>query len=119
MPKSKQPRVFKRAGLHRLECLDCDGYAYATVAELERVGLPACGCGVRYLPARAELAALLGVECPAFAEYRAECERVARGQAPHVARRGATLSQPETVALERVELRRRASARARRLAAIA
>lgn len=118
----RKTAAFKRAGLHRLECDDCDGYAYATVAELERVGLPACGCGARYAPARLELALLLGAErAPAVAEYRAELESVARGQAPHCgsSARAAKLRAPEVIALERVESRRRSSARARRLRAIA
>ena|SRR5215216_7782300 len=72
---------FKRSGLHRLECLNCEGYAYATVSCLERFGLPSCGCGAQLVPDRIELAELLDVECPARDEYVAELNKIAHGQA--------------------------------------
>lgn len=54
--------TFKRSGLHRLECQECPGYVYATVAMLETHGLPSCPCGGRMVPSELELAALLGVD---------------------------------------------------------
>jgi hypothetical protein len=54
--------AFKRSGLHRLECVDCPGYVYATVAMLETHGLPSCPCGGRMVPSELELAALLSVD---------------------------------------------------------
>ena len=68
-------RPFKRAGLHPLDCTNatCDGYVYATVAQLEALGLPACPCGSPYAPREVELAELLEVEdCAAVDEYRRE-----------------------------------------------
>lgn len=109
--------AFKRSGLHRLECESCAGYAYGTVACLERYGLPACGCGARLLPARVELAMLLGVDCLAVAEYQHELSSVMHGQAPH-GQRARELRPAELVAAERVEQRRRERARASRLGAL-
>jgi hypothetical protein len=100
--------AFKRSGLHKLEC-DCGAYVYATVAMLERHGLPACPCGSRFLPDRVELAELLGVDCPAVTEYRAELSSVMHGQASHGIR-GRKLRPAELVAFERVERRRRGRA---------
>lgn len=111
---------FKRAGLHKLECVDCDAYCYSAVAQLERHGLPRCGgCGERFAPERLELAALLGLEdAPAVVEYRRELSRVLHGQASHGIR-GRELRPAETIALERVERRRSEAARDRRLDALA
>ena len=110
--------AFKRSGLHRLECERCPGYVYATVANLERHGLPACACGGRLVPDRVELAWLLNVtDCPAIAEYRAEVSSVMHGQAPH-GQRGRELRPAELVASERVERRRVDRARSNRLAAL-
>lgn len=118
MPTKTTPRPFKRSGLHKLEC-DCGGYVYATVAQLERYGLPSCGCGERLLPERLELAALLGLEdAPAVAEYRRELSSVLHGQASH-GRRGRELRPAETIAAERVERRRSNAARERRISALA
>jgi hypothetical protein len=108
--------AFKRAGLHKLEC-DCGAYVYATVAMLERHGLPACPCGSRFLPDRVELAELLGVDCPAVAEYQAELSSVMRGQASHGIR-GRKLRPAEQLAAERVEQRRRDRALSNRLQAL-
>jgi hypothetical protein len=108
--------AFRRAGLHKLEC-DCGAYVYATVAMLERHGLPACPCGARFMPDRVELAELLGVDCPAVAEYHAELSSVMHGQASH-GLRGRKLRPAELVAFERVEQRRRERALTNRLAAL-
>lgn len=76
-------KPFSRKGLHRLECLDCPGYAYGTVACLEAVGLPSCACGGRLVPERLELALMLGVEdAPIVAEYMARTARKESGQYP-------------------------------------
>lgn len=75
--------TFKRSGLHRLECQDCPGYAYLTVACLETVGLPSCACGGRLVPERLELALMLGVQdAPIVAEYMARTARKERAQYP-------------------------------------
>ena len=109
---------FKRSGLHRLECRGCEAYTYSTVACLERHGLPACGCGERFLPGRVELAALLGLDdAPAMVEYQRELSRVMHGQASH-GRRGRVLRDPSSIAAERVEKRRREVARSNRLNAL-
>lgn len=104
------PARFKRAGLHRLECPMCPGYAYGTVANLELVGLPVCSCGETLQPTELELALILDArESRPFVEYERECNRVAKGQAPHYAR-GRELRSPEEVAAERVEANRVAAA---------
>ena len=108
--------TFKRSGLHRLECDGCGGYVYAPVAQIERAGLPCCGCGARFLPDRVELAELLDVDCPARDEYHRELNRVSHGQAPH-GRRGRVLRSAELIAYERVEQRRRDRARSNRIEA--
>jgi hypothetical protein len=77
------PGQFKRSGLHKLKCpaATCDGYVYATVAQLEAHGLPSCPCGAMYVPAEVELAELLGLEdCAAIREYEAEVSSIMRGQ---------------------------------------
>jgi hypothetical protein len=123
MPRKSTPRPFTRRGLHRLECPECPGYTYSTVAALEAIGLPSCGCGARFQPERLELAALLGVEdAPAVEEYRRELQSAGHGQAwaSGCGRRDTSeWRTPETIAAERVEQRRREVARKRRLAAIA
>jgi hypothetical protein len=58
-------KPFSRKGLHRVTCDDCAGFLYATIAELETRGLPACWCGQRMRPERYELALALGVDHPA------------------------------------------------------
>lgn len=108
--------AFKRSGLHRLEC-DCGSYVYATVAMLERAGLPQCACGERLLPDRVELAELLDVDCPARDEYRAELSSVMHGQTSHGIR-GRKLRPAELIAADRVEKRRRDRARSNRLGAL-
>jgi hypothetical protein len=111
-------KAFKRAGLHRLECQVCDGYMYATVAQLEAKGLPACWCGETLQPTELELAMLLEADdARPMVEYRRECNSVAKGQASH-GQRGRVLRSPEMVAAERVESSRRTSARQRRLSAL-
>lgn len=112
-----KPRTFKRSGLHKLECPDCAGYVYATVAQLETHGMPACPCGAVYVPDELELAGLLGIDAPSVAEYQRECDRIAHGQTSHGIR-GRELRSVESIALERIAVRRRESARARRIAAI-
>ena len=108
--------AFKRSGLHKLEC-DCGAYVYATVAMLQRHGLPACPCGSRFLPDRVELAELLGVDCPAVAEYHRELTSVMHGQASH-GMRGRKLRPAESIAADRVEQRRRERALSDRLSAL-
>lgn len=110
-------KPFSRKGLHRLECPECPGYTYSTVANLETVGLPSCKCGSTFEPERLELAELLGVESPAVIAYRLECQSIAHGQASH-GQRGRQLRPVELVAAERVESRRRSEARNRRLSAL-
>jgi hypothetical protein len=109
-------RPFKRAGLHKLEC-GCGGYVYATVAQLEARGLPCCPCGAVYIPDELELSILLGVDSPAVAEYEAECQSIAHGQASH-GMRGRELRPVESIAAERVSARRRERARSNRLGAL-
>lgn len=75
-------KTFKRSGLHRLECQNCPGYAYLTVACLETVGLPVCACGGRLVPERLELALMLGVDAPIVAEYQRRTARKESGQYP-------------------------------------
>lgn len=94
-------RPFTREGLHRLEC-ECGAYVYATVAMLERYGLPSCPCGERLTPARRELAELLGVSCPAITEFE-----TARA-----------LGMNDRDAAKWVEAQRRERARRRRMEAI-
>jgi hypothetical protein len=98
------PRPFKRAGLHRLECPDCGCYGYYTVAMLEDAGCPDCwrpDCGGQLAPDELELAMLLGVDSPAVAEYELECQSIA-----------------QSIAAERVSVRRRERARSNRLSAL-
>jgi hypothetical protein len=109
---------FTRKGLHRLECPMCDGFAYATVATLERRGLPPCWCGEVLQPTELELAMMLdAVDSRPMVDYLRECNRVAKGQQPHV-RQGRDCRAPELVAAERVEVERRELARARRRAGL-
>lgn len=109
-------RTFKRSGLHKLEC-PCGAYVYATVAMLERHGLPACPCGERFQPEHAELAGLLGVDCDALDEYRRELSSILHGQAAHV-QRGRAVQPAEHLAAQRVEARRRDRAYRNRLMAL-
>jgi hypothetical protein len=115
--KGTAQRPFKRTGLHKMECRDCGNYAYSAVAALERFGLPMCHCGSELLPDELELAVLLGVDSPAVAEYEAECQSIAHGQASH-GMRGRELRPVESIAAERVSARRRERARSNRLQAI-
>jgi hypothetical protein len=115
---------FKRAGLHKLTCPECPGYAYVTVAMLETIGYPVCPCGRDLEPERLELALLLGRDdLPIVRAYADKCSSVAHGQA-HTGRDASTLESPEFRALygnDRepglLELQRR-DARARRLSAL-
>lgn len=107
-----------RRGLHRLEC-GCGGYVYATVSALERFGLPSCPCGERFEPERVDVAMILGLEdCAAVLEFRREASSVMHGQAPRAIRYGGAVRDPELVAAERVEKRRRERARSNRLGAL-
>lgn len=115
------PGSFKRAGLHPLDCPSaaCQGYVYATVAQLQALGLPCCPCGTVYVPREVELAEMLGLEdCAAVDEYRREMESVWRGQESHASRLDRTLRDPHTVAMERITSRRRSDARKRRVSAL-
>lgn len=95
------PPAFTRKGLHRLEC-ECGAYVYAVVANLEEHGIPSCSCGERFVPARRELAGLLGVSCPAITEHET----------------AKALGMDDAQATRWVEQRRRDRAKARRLAAL-
>jgi hypothetical protein len=113
--------AFKRAGLHPLDCpsATCHGYVYATVAQLEALGLPCCPCGTAYVPREVELAELLGLEdCAAVDEYRREIESVWHGQEAHASRLGRTLRDPHELAMSRIVKRRRDDARRRRVSAL-
>lgn len=114
---AKQHSTFSRRGLHKLECAGCESYVYATVASLERHGIPSCACGAEYVPDRLELAGLLGVQAPVLDEYRRELSSVLHGQASH-GQRGRRLRPAEEVAAQRVESRRRDRARSNRLGAL-
>lgn len=114
-------RPFKRSGLHRLDCgaTLCGGYVYATVAQLESLGIPACPCGTRYVPIEVELADLLGLDdCHAIDEYRREIESIWQGQESHARRLDRTLRDPHTVAMTRIVKRRSEDARKRRVSAL-
>lgn len=81
--------AFKRSGLHRLECQDCPGYVYATVAALEAHGLPRCGCGAGYWPARPELSMLLGLDdCPHVVKFMDRLSGFEQGQHSTYVRKG-------------------------------
>lgn len=101
MASMNRTAEFSREGLHRLEC-ECAAYIYATVAMLERHGLPVCPCGKLFEPARRELARLLGVSCRAIVEFET----------------AKALGMNDREAAEWVEARRREMARQRRMAAI-
>jgi hypothetical protein len=128
--KSDAPRPFTRQGLHRLECQDCPGYAYLTVACLESVGLPSCACGGRLMPERLELSILLGVD---DGSRREEIERLALDKrmsqerslgrrmsraAIEEARLRGTINDMDASALEQIRAHEREAARVRRLAAL-
>jgi hypothetical protein len=91
---------FSRKGLHKLECAGCDGYAYYTIATLERRGLPRCGwCEETMQPTVLELALEIGADdAPVMQAYRAKVNSVAKGQASHYSK-GADLESPEFRAL--------------------
>lgn len=114
--------TFKRSGLHRLECEACDGYGYHTVANLEKHGLPSCGCGSRMVPERLELALLLGVDdAPVVREWRWLTDRKERAQMP-AAKRPCQVSENLASMAERaaneIIADQRKTSRRRRLAAI-
>lgn len=100
-------KAFTRKGLHRLECRMCDGFAYATVRQLESRGLPPCWCGEKLQPTELELALILdATDSRPMIAYMRECNSVAKGQASH-GRAGRVLKRtPEQVAAERVESER-------------
>jgi hypothetical protein len=113
--------TFKRAGLHPLDCpsATCSGYVYATVAQLEALGLPCCPCGTAYVPREVELAEMLELEdCAAVDEYRREVESIWHGQESHGHRLGAKLRDPHELAMSRIVKRRRDDARRRRVSAL-
>lgn len=121
MAANRKPQPFKRAGLHPLDCgaATCGGYVYATVAQLEALGLPACPCGASYVPREVELAELLGLEdCAAVDEYRREVESIWHGQESHAHRLDRKLREPHDLAMARIVKRRREDARRRRVSAL-
>lgn len=67
--KRKTPKPFTRKGLHRLECsgLKCDGFAYLTIARLERNlkehgRLLVCACGEEMRAESIDLVFALGLD---------------------------------------------------------
>jgi hypothetical protein len=63
-------RPFSRKGLHRIEC-ECGHYLYTTVAAVETFGLPTCPCGRQFVPARRELATIIGAtSAPCLVEFQ-------------------------------------------------
>jgi hypothetical protein len=126
------PRPFKREGMHRLNCsaLECPGYMYGTVANLETMlatfgRLPACACGESFECERLELAAALGLEHPAEEALRRVQDHKERAQLRRIGRNGelerrmaGTLNNMAAVALDELRRDERAAARARRLAAL-
>jgi hypothetical protein len=109
--------AFKRSGLHRLECC-CGSYVYATVAQLERVGLPCCACGEPFEPERFELGLLLGVDCQAVRDYHERIYRFELGQKGSKKKGSEHLASPEQEVASEFSAAYRSTARARRLAAI-
>lgn len=119
---SKAKPTWKRSGLHRLECVNCPGYVYATVAMLETHGLPSCPCGGRLVPERLELALLLGVQdAPIVADYRARTAAKERAQMPAAKRpcqASESLNDMGARAAAEIQLEQRLQSRQRRMAAI-
>ena len=113
-------KPFTRKGLHRLECAMCDGFAYATISQLETRGLPPCWCGDTLQPDRLELAMHLDANASRpMRDYQAACNSAAKGQAAH-GRAGRVLKRtPEEIAAERVQDARSAAVKARRVASAA
>jgi hypothetical protein len=115
------PATFKRSGLHRLNCTrnPCPGYVYATVAQLETLGLPSCACGGSFTPERLELAALL--DMPGAAEaLAASVDRKLRAQHRGYTPSKRTASYAELSARALAEIRAddAATARRRRVSAL-
>jgi hypothetical protein len=76
--------TFTRKGLHKLECAQCDGFGYFTIATLEARGLPRCGwCEAETMqPTVLELALELDAQdAPVMQAYLAKVNSVAKGQA--------------------------------------
>jgi hypothetical protein len=126
MSKRDASAPFKRGGVHRLNCVSCDGYLYATVAQLEARGTPACWCGEQMEPTRIELAMILGIDdAPAVRELADRTEDKERAQLRSVGRGGemlkrfaGTLNDMSAVALEEIRAEQRAQARERRLSGL-
>lgn len=115
---AKRESTFSRRGLHKLECAGCDAYVYATVASLERHGVPVCACGAPYEPERHELAIVLGLDDAAVVrEYRERLSGFLEGQKGHVNKRH-NCQDPEAAITAEFETRRRARARSNRLGAL-
>jgi hypothetical protein len=121
MRNDRTASTFKRAGLHKLECPNCPGYAYSTVANLESVGFPCCACGERMQPERLELALMLGVDSPIVAEYQRRTDRKLRAQMPAAKRPGQlsdSLADMGLKAAMEIVAEQRLQSRQRRIAAI-
>jgi hypothetical protein len=117
---------FKRGGLHKVECPGCGAFAYTTVPQLERHGLPVCRCGEDFVPDELEVAFLLGLEdAPVVEEWRrrtrnselAQCRAVGweRAAERHAA---GTLAPMDVKHADEMRQERRLMARKRRLAAL-
>jgi hypothetical protein len=118
--------TFKRGGLHKLACPTCPGYGYATVANLETVGLPVCACGETFQPERLEVALLLGLDdAPVVMALRQRTDDKERSQLRSLRRNGemvrrlaGTLNDMSAKALEEIRSEQREQARTRRLNAL-
>ena len=112
-----------RQGLKRLECPEgCGPILYATLAQLERYGLPNGPCGHRMVPEDLEVAAHILdrselASPPAWREFEREASSILHGQASHV-QRGRDVMPAETLAAQRVRDATRAVAHARRISGL-
>jgi hypothetical protein len=86
-------------------------------------GFPACACGAPLWPVELEDVLEFGpAEHPLMWGYARELDKVARGQAPHVASfrgAGSELRAPHDIVTERIRREARAAAERRRLEALA
>jgi hypothetical protein len=123
--------TFRRSGLHRVACtgLGCTVSAYQTIAQMKRGEMPSvCWlCGELMAPENWQLAGELyeaGVLSddamsahPVTQAWQLEVEKVAKGQAPHVAKQR-VMRSPEAVAEDRVLKAFSAERKSRQLAGL-